>query len=528
MLAPAQQTINKPQQIHLRDQVDRAHHFSVRSVVINGLVLLLCAACSGRTPETDIDFGVPDLSVTRPGPIARTGSPVGSGGISPDAPYAPGDRVDLGSVDVVLEGPEFTHAGVTVAMPGDMDGDGFAEMVVSNSLLVDEGSRVRHAVHFLYGKTNLDPTQLLDDADATLLTPWADGGGGDQPQIASAGDIDDDGLADLLVGLPSFGEFGEVYIVYGSNIRLAGEVLLVDIAVQLTDGVEGGRFGARVAGLGDVNGDGPHDIGIVALGNDAAGDATALHVFYGTSERIGGRTPADAVLRARDGGPAASWLAPAGNINADDYDDFLVQGAGGRSAYLVMGSKDRLFGELVLDDIGSRLDGTATTGAGVGDLDTDGLSDFVVGTYSSIVGRLFHGDSTRYPAGFTAEDASAELRGAGPTGWMTLAAAGDTNGDGAPDFAIGLPNAGDQRGAVLLMLGDGTRLAGTVDLSARAVTFLGRGTAGDSRSVPDNAGASIGAGHDVNGDGLDDLIVGAPSSTIGDRAGGRAYVIFGR
>lgn len=81
-----------------------------------------------------------------------------------------------------------------------------------------------------------------------------------------------------------------------------------------------------------------------------------------------------------------------------------------------------------------------------------------------------------------------------------------------------------------LVLGEGVRFTGPVDLSARAITFLGRaaGVSGDDPPVADKAGASLGAGHDVNGDGLDDFIVGAPGDHLGDVTGGRAYLVFGR
>jgi len=255
---------------------DRAREDGDMRQVTLWAFLLGAAGCGGGD---GLDLGVADPSATRPGPVDRPGAPRRAPGTPADAPYAAGDRVDLGGADVVLVGPDFTQAGVTVAMPGDMDGDGFAEIAVSNSGWRHESGGVRHAVNLVYGSADLEAERILDRAETTLITPLFEFFGGDQPWLAPAGDVDGDGLADLLVGLAgSHGDVGRAYLVYGDAVRRTGEQRLEDVAVELTDGVAGGRFGARLTGVGDMNADGRGDFAIVAFGADSAPEAARIHL----------------------------------------------------------------------------------------------------------------------------------------------------------------------------------------------------------------------------------------------------------
>jgi hypothetical protein len=148
-----------------------------------------------------------------------------------------------------------------------------------------------------------------------------------------------------------------------------------------------------------------------------------------------------------------------------------------------------------------------------------------------VAAHVFFGDRTRFRDSVTDADAVAQLTTDEPHLTTTITGAGDVNGDGFVDFLIGIPTAGEQRGTVHLVLGDGTRRTGPLDLDTESVTFLGRELTHDPPFdhlvVHDRSGSTIGAGHDVNGDGLDDFIVGAPGDALGDSTGGRAYVVFG-
>ena len=485
------------------------------------IVFLLGCGSGGpgpEDPEPEPDLGTADPSATRAGPVARPGAPAG---VANEGPYAPGDRVDLGSVDTVFFGPGFTQVGITVAMPGDMDGDGLAELVVANSAFEIGGATVLHAVHLMYGSTDFGSTVSLANADVTLTTPPLSGAGGDQPWLSPAGDVNGDGLADLLVGVAGYGGTpGHVYLLYGARARSSGRLTLADVAVDLADGRP--RFGLRAAGLGDTDGDGLSDFAITT--------EAGVHLYYGVRTGIASGATAHAVLTDVGDGLVGGFIGPAGNVDRDQYDDFFVQSSDGE-AYLVRGSNVRLAGTVALRTIGAHLEGIDAVGAhGVWDLDGDELDDFVVCTRNTIAAHVFPGELSGYREPFTLADASAQLESEEATSWTLVAPAGDTNGDAALDFLIAQPTARDQRGVVYLVLGDGSRPSGTIDLSRDAVAFLGREQPQEFPEgvVHDLAGSSLAGGHDIDGDGLDDFAIGAIGDALGDVTGGRVYLVLGR
>jgi len=176
--------------------------------------------------------------------------------------------------------------------------------------------------------------------------------------------------------------------------------------------------------------------------------------------------------------------------------------------------------QLLVDPAGENDGDTfGISAASVGDVNGDGYDDFVVGAhfYPSEGGQgrayLFFGGP--------AIDTVADLVISTPTGnniaWfgISVAAAGDFNGDGYPDFIIGARNAG-QPGKAYIFYG-GPVLDATPD-----VTLTGEITGSFSWF-----GNSVASAGDVNGDGFDDVIVGAPAYGPGGSQVGRAYVFFG-
>jgi hypothetical protein len=395
--------------------------------------------------------------------------------------------------------------GASVAGAGDIDGDGFADVVVGAPF---------------YGTTEEGAATLIRgrDWELTWFVQGDQAGAHLGTSVATAGDVNGDGYADVIVGLPDIDnestDGGQVEVYLGS---LAGLDSDADWAVYSSQ--DAGRFGVSVATAGDVNGDGFSDViaGAPGYTNGQTSEGRAA-VYQGSGDTVafsfsfGGSGQDDAFF--------AGSVTSAGDLNGDGYSDFVVgarqyDGTEG-AAFIYYGERD------VLPVEGPRLETNQSEAwfghsvAGAGDVNGDGYTEVIVGAYGATAG----GRAYLY-AGSPGGVATAPSWQAGPTSGqsgalfgVSVAGAGDVNGDGYADVVVGASGEGSG-GRAYVYHGSSSGLLATPSWQADS----GQGAASF-------AGCVAGAG-DVNGDGYSDVIVGASLFDNGEANEGRAYLYLG-
>jgi hypothetical protein len=349
------------------------------------------------------------------------------------------------------------------------------------------------------------------NAPATVLTGDAPGhyfGG----SVASAGDVNGDGFADVVIGsIGAYGGSGQVYLYLGGATGLASSPATT---ITGNDGFTA-NFGDSVASAGDVNGDGYADIVVGAYA--AAGGAGRAYLFLGGATGLSS-SPA-ATLTGPDGGDGqfGGTVASAGDVNADGFADVIIgaQGVGnfaGR-AYVYLGSAAGLGSspstKLTSPDGMARYFGSVVTGAG--DVNGDGFADVVIAAPERGSPRtyIYFGGASGLSSSPTATLIPPDSIGS--TFGGSVANSGDVNGDGFADLVVGDGMSGAY-GVAYLYLG-GASGVGAVP----SVTLVGRESGGAF-------GAAVATAGDVDGDGLGDLVIGA--NNVGNGVG-RVYFYAG-
>jgi hypothetical protein len=198
---------------------------------------------------------------------------------------------DLGNMSadegLVIAGADVMHAGWSVAGAGDLNGDGFADMVIGAPRDGTSGSEAGECYVIFGSDEGFDSTIDLDNLDPAvglvLSAHIAEDLAG--VSIAAAGDVNGDGFADMIVGAPqSDGLAGKVYVVFGSVDFATEDLDLSDIGSAqgfMIAGAETGDLaGFAVSAAGDVNDDGYDDL-LVGAYNAGAGSAGAAYLLLG-------------------------------------------------------------------------------------------------------------------------------------------------------------------------------------------------------------------------------------------------------
>lgn len=372
--------------------------------------------------------------------------------------------------------------------------------------------------------------------------------------VADVGDMNGDGIDDVIIGarfhnIPSFyfgNAYGAGYVIFGS-LGLSGQTILAGsldgmIGFKIEGGVYGGQMGFSSSYAGDINDDGFDDAII------GAQDANSAYLIYGSGEAfpsaINVGTDLDGTNGTRllgYGGLAGSWVSDAGDFNNDGIDDVVVNARYANSSYVVFGQSGGLGTQFAL----SSLDGTngfrIVGGNGgdqaglnienLGDVNNDGIDDLGIRTVASQQVSVLYGSTVSFPATFNlgAIDGINGFNIPLPSNGH-LAGLGDINGDGIDDFAVGSgiasPFGRYRAGETYVVFGQDGNFSSSFDLAdldgSNGFTIAGA-QANDQLSV------SVTTAGDVNGDGLDDILVGAYRATRdGQVDRGEAYLIFGK
>jgi len=398
------------------------------------------------------------------------------------------------TADVTLTGEStVNYFGASVSV-GDVNGDGYSDVIVGASGYNSNTGRVYLYDYFMKNEIIPDVT-MTGEATGNYFGN----------SVSTAGDVNGDGYADVIVGANAYSSStGRAYIYFGgATMNNVADVTMTGEGIN-------NYFATSVSTAGDVNGDGYSDV-IVGAHGYFSSTGRAYIYFGGTSmNNIADVTMTGEAINNIFG----VSVSTAGDVNGDGYADVIV------GAYVYSSFTGRAyiyFGGSAMNNIADvTMTGEAVNnyfGASVstaGDVNGDGYADVIVGAegYASNTGRayIFFGGSAMNNV------ADVTMTGQATSNYFgfSVSTAGDVNGDGYADVIVGAYGYSSYTGRAYIFFG-GLSMNNVAD-----VTMTGEAT-GNSFGAVSTAG-------DVNGDGYADIIVGASEYSSYT---GRAYIYFG-
>jgi hypothetical protein len=422
------------------------------------------------------------------------------------------DSLNLSALDgsngFVVNGVDaYDLAGISVSGAGDVNGDGFDDIIIGAHLANPNGLTYAGESYVVFGANSFSASLNLADLDGSNGFVLKGIGSDDRSglSVSGAGDVNSDGMDDILIGAYRAATYfassaGQSYLVFGAS-SFADSLNLADLDGSngfVINGIDqSDRSGRSVSGASDVNNDGFDDIII-----------------------------------------GANRAAPNGNLSAGE--SYVVFGASSFADSLNLADLNGSNG-FVLNGI-DESDFSGRAVSGVGDVNGDGFADVIVGAYfAGPNGNDIAGESYVVFGASTFADSLnlADLDGSngfvingsneGDRSGTAVRGAGDINGDGIDDIIIGAyaadPNGNADGGETYVVFGAST----FADSLSLADLNGSNGFVLKGIDAFDRSGKSVSGVGDVNGDGINDILIGASTANPnGIRDAGESYVVFGR
>lgn len=461
-------------------------------------------------------------------------------------------------------------AGRSTSAAGDINADGIDDIIIG---AVKNG---RHYVVF-GSRDRFDPIVQLSSLDGNNgFVIEVDHNFMVMNDVSDAiGDFNGDGIDDIAIGVDHVDVngvhgAGSVYVIYGSSSGFPASIHASSIDGSNGLIIEGAHFnsaaGHSVSAAGDLNADGRDDLAISAIGERYI--SGAVYVVFGFE----GHMASPLSLADLDGtnglrivteesSSRLGWnLDSVGDFNGDNIDDLLIRtnrlgdrvDATESVAFILFGSHTPFSAELSITDLNGDngivfnglTDGNSGSGVtNAGDFNGDGINDLAIGSEYTASGDrrntgstyLVFGSTRQFERSFDLSSLSGRLGfrfdGVNASGYSgrNIAGVGDLNRDGFDDLAIGNSvrerMASDDFSSVYILYGS----QDIQDKPINPMTMSGANlTVIRAESDSDEAGFSANSAGDFNGDGIEDLLIGAPNAnSSGKFASGRAYVLFG-
>ncbi|MCC3590125.1 VWD domain-containing protein [Microcoleus sp. PH2017_28_MFU_U_A] len=479
-----------------------------------------------------------------------------------------------GNNGFVLNGTEAGNfSGVAVSKTGDINGDKIDDIIVGSFGADPNNVNAAGKSQVIFGNqkfpASVNLSQLNGQNGFTLNGTDAEGFSGGT--VSSAGDINGDGIKDFIIG--AFGatvngqnNAGKTYIVFGTNQGFPANFNLANLNGNNGFAVTGTNTfdyaGLFATGISDINGDRIDDILISAPG-PLGGTPGKSYVIYGRTTGFSANLNLAEinnnngfVINGIDGN--SSGTASSGDINGDGIPDLVIGADGGNTSgginagktYVIFGQPGGFTGSVNVPELNGTTgfviagltpqerSGIALTATG--DINGDGNKDLVIGAPGATVGDRINAGKTYVifgkKAAFPVIVNPADLNGSNgfiisgfdpeASAGNALSYAGDINKDGFDDLLIGASSANsdskNNAGKTFVIFGK-KEFPANFNLGQangkNALVLNGVETDG-------LVGTAVSGGGDINGDGIDDIIVGAPGSLFQDSPG-KSYAVFG-
>ncbi|MDM7913739.1 MAG: FG-GAP-like repeat-containing protein [Candidatus Eisenbacteria bacterium] len=433
-------------------------------------------------------------------------------------------RCYLGGRDLDFSAPAWTATGgaqpnawlgCRVSTAGDVNGDGYDDVLIGAPIYSD-GQLSEGAVFVYLGSSSgLSPTpHKVLQQDVALA--------GFGSSVDTAGDANGDGYDDVVVGAPNYGsgqaQEGRVYVYLGSSSGMHAQP-----SWSFESNVSGAYLGQRVAGSADVNADGYDDLLVSApdLANGQASEGR-VYLFLGSPSGLGAG-PAWTYESNTAGGRCGWGLGCAGDVNADGYSDIVFDTGSNNpatGAVLIFFGGPNVPGAVANRVFPSNQGAFGDVIYTAGDVNGDGSSDLIA---SEVSANNFTGRITILGGSETAAAPPVLALRDGQQAEEAFATdarpAGDVNGDGYGDVIVGAPRFESgpvhiDEGIVRLYLGQATAPASQPAWFPMGVQWNAQ------------YGAAVAQG-DWNGDGLTDLAFGAPWYDVEETDCGAVTIYYG-